>query len=180
MTDLRRLIEEIDELVDKVEETSEDEMEEGLDDNMFDEVVDPLEHDNTTELLNAKTKISRALDVLKDAINDFKTMVVTQIDLIEDAELSAQMEALDKVIMDMSNTLVSEPVQPNDFEEDGFEDAENTEDSEETDSEKTDREETDREEIEQEPEEDEEEPKEVPFDDEASIDLFNPDKKEEK
>lgn len=98
---IKELIEEInrlaeDELIDDFEET------EISDDSFANE--EPVEKDLTSEL-SAKTKISRALDVLIDAIDDFKNSVTQELDLIQDADLTASFELLDEVTSQISSVI---------------------------------------------------------------------------
>ena len=110
------------------------------------ELVEPA--DSTTDELNAKTKISRALDVLVDAIDDFKNVAVAEMNLIDDADLGVSIEGLDSAIFEIRSILngqeavkvEEEPTEP--VMEEPVEEAE--------------------EEVEE----------EIDFDDEAGLDLF--------
>ena len=113
-------------------------------------VAEPI--DSTTDELNAKTKISRALDVLVDAIGDFKNIAVEEMNLIDDADLGVSIETLDSAILEIRSVLNGKevgipempPMEPV-MEEPAEEEAE---------------------------EEVEEEVEEIDFDDEAALDLF--------
>lgn len=107
--------------------------------------------DSTTDELNAKTKISRALDVLVDAIGDFKNVAVEEMNLIDDADLGVSIETLDSAILEIRSVLNGkeagipeeqpmEPVMEEPAEEPAEEEAEDIE--------------------------------EIDFDDEAALDLF--------
>ena len=148
--DLRKLIEEINKLTEH--EFVDDFNSEITDTNLGSD-------ENMTDQLNAKTKISRALDVFKEAIDDFKSAVVEELDLIADAELSATIESLDDITLKITSILAGE----NSVEEDN--EPVNTE-------EELDREDEDTEEATA-PEEDED--VEVNFDNEAELDLFGND-----
>lgn len=148
--DLRKLIEEINRLTEH--EFVDDFNSEITDTNLGSD-------ENMTDQLNAKTKISRALDVLKEAIDDFKSAVVEELDLIADAELSATIESLDDITLKITSILAGE----NSVEEDN--EPVNTE-------EELDREDEETEEATP-PEDDED--VEVNFDDEAELDLFGND-----
>lgn len=144
--DVRKLIEEINAL-------TEDELVDDFDDievSDFELTDEPKVEENTTESLDAKTKISRALDVLADAIEDFKNATVSEIDLVTDADLNVSFESLDGVVSEIRSALngntqpvVEEPVM----------DVEPVDELKDEDS-------------------GEEDFEEVDFDDEASLDLF--------
>ena len=148
--DLRKLIEEINRLTEH--EFVDDFNSEITDTNLGSD-------ENMTDQLNAKTKISRALDVLKEAIDDFKSAVVEELDLIADAELSATIESLDDITLKIASILAGE----NSAEEDN----EPVNAEEELDREDEETEETPA------PEEDED--VEINFDNEAELDLFDND-----
>lgn len=137
-----------------------------IEDEFVDEfpvVPSPETTDNTenlTDTLNAKTKISRALDTLKDAIEDFKSATAEEVDLINDSDLVASFEALDKVVADIASVLPSASATIKDTEE-------ISNDQEEAEVEKTsdnvDNNEADNDE------------ELLNFDDQAELDLFNVD-----
>lgn len=147
---LRKLIEEINRLTEH--EFVDDFNSEITDTNLSSD-------ENITDQLNAKTKISRALDVFKEAIDDFKSAVVEELDLIADAELSTTIESLDDITAKITSILTGE----NSVKEDN--EPVNAE-------EELDREDEETEEATA-PEEDED--AEVNFDDEAELDLFGND-----
>jgi hypothetical protein len=60
-----------------------------------------------TDTLEAKTKISRALDVLIKAVEDFKNETITDIEFIGDNTLLASIEGLDEEIKSIQQNLVS-------------------------------------------------------------------------
>lgn len=96
---IKELIEEInrlaeDELIDDFEETE-----------VSDDSFANVEPRDLTSELSAKTKISRALDVLIDAIDDFKNSVTQELDLIQDADLTASFELLDEVTSQISSVI---------------------------------------------------------------------------
>ena len=88
----------IKKLVEEINRLAEDELIDDFEgiDVPNEPVAMPEPFDLTSEL-NAKTKISRALDVLIDAIDDFKNSVTQELDLIQDADLTASFELLDEV-----------------------------------------------------------------------------------
>ncbi len=143
--DLRKLIEEInalseDELVDEFEDT---------------EVINTeleVKDSTLTDELEAKTKISRALAVLKDQVEDFKNSVIEEVDLINDTTITTSFEALDGILAEIADSLggkeVEEVEEKTEIEIEEPEEAEETEDTE------------------------------VNFDDEASLDLFDIEDKE--
>ena len=143
MKDIKALIENINSLLedDLIDEFEDSEI-------MADQVIGDM--DNTTEQLNAKTKISRALDILVDAIEDFKNTAVTEIDLISDADLGVSIEHLDTAIANIRAVLNN---------------------NQEIDMQKEDSQDN-AELISQEEKEEKEEKEEVSFDDEALLDLF--------
>ena len=140
--ELKKLIEEINRL-------TEDEL---IDEFDTEEINSDIEKDITSEL-NARTKISRALDVLKEAIEDFKDVVLEELDLFEDSDLSGCLECLDDVTDDITSILsggnkIEE--KPEEIEEPEVEDDEEQEDIESED-----------------------ERPEVDFDKEAELNLFD-------
>ena len=147
---LRKLIEEINKL-------TEDEFIDQFNTEVSDE--DLKVNDDLTKELNAKTKVSRALDVLKEAIDDFKDVALEELDLITDADLSKLLECLDDIVVDIKNVLTGkEKVEekPEEKEEIEIEEKEDIEPSEEANTQEA----------------EDEEAEEVNFDDEAELDLF--------
>lgn len=127
-----------------------------IEDEMVDEFETPAITDSnltdTTNLadeLDAKTKIARALEVLKKAVDDFKNATVTEVDLINDSTLMSTIEAIDQEIKTIESSLSgkAEPI------------AEPMDTPMEMDNEQTSDEDSDLEEID--------------FDDEASLDFFS-------
>ena len=57
-----------------------------------------VEETATTEQLDAKTKVSRALDVLKSAVEDFKDSTVEELNVINDSMLFNYAETLEDTI----------------------------------------------------------------------------------
>lgn len=107
----------------------------------------PTTEVKTTDELDAKTKISRALDVLKKAVDDFKNTTVEEVDLLKDSELLNRIANIDGIITAIETILTG----------------------------KEEPEEEPQEPLEEAPEADDEDDEEVNFDDEASLDLFNND-----
>lgn len=127
-----------------------------IEDEMVDEFETPAITDSnltdTTNLadeLDAKTKIARALEVLKKAVDDFKNATVTEVDLINDSTLMSTIEAIDQEIKTIESSLSgkAEPI------------AEPIAEPMEMDNEQTSDEDSDLDEID--------------FDDEASLDFFS-------
>ena len=147
MKDIKALIENINSLLedDLIDEFEDSEI-------IADQVIGDM--DNTTEQLNAKTKISRALDILVDAIEDFKNTAVTEIDLISDADLGVSIEHLDTAIANIRAVLNNN--QEIDMQKEESQDNAELISQEEKEEEK----------------EEKEEKEEVSFDDEALLDLF--------
>lgn len=106
MKDIRAIVEEINSL-------TEDEFVDEFDAEISDTILDePAVQVSATDELDAKTKISRALDVLCDAIEDFKNATVGEIDLVTNADLNVTIEGLDGKINDIRAALNGEaPVQ---------------------------------------------------------------------
>lgn len=111
----------------------------------------PTTEVKTTDELDAKTKISRALDVLKKAVDDFKNTTVEEVDLLKDAELLNRIANIDGIITAIETILTGKE------EPEEAEPQEPLEEAPEADD------------------EDDENGEEVNFDDEASLDLFNND-----
>lgn len=146
--DTKQLVEELnslieDELVDDFEDV------EVSDNHLSEEPEKEPEPRNITDELDAKTKISRALDVLISAVDDFKNAISTEIDLVADADFHNLTEELDNVILSMQNAITGEHLKGANPQEELEEVPED-------------------EKLEDEPEE------EISFEDEASLDLFNP------
>ena len=137
-----------------------------IEDEMVDEFETPAITDinmsdsshNLADELDAKTKVARALEVLKKAVDDFKNATVMEVDLINDSTLMSTIEAIDEEIKTIESTLsgnaepISEPIDvpmemPKDIENEESDEDENLE--------------------------------EIDFDDEASIDFFSDDEDEE-
>ena len=142
----------IKKLIEEINNLTEDELVDDFEDTEVAEVVDTLDDTtNVTDTLDAKVKISRALDVLKDAIDDFKDATIEEIDLVKDADLSVIFEDLDNIISRVTEFLTGKQ--------------ENTEIPVESTEDEI-------EEVPQEDEEDEENEEDANFDDEANLDLF--------
>ena len=146
--DTKQLVEELnslieDELVDDFEDV------EVSDNHLSEEPEKEPEPRKITDELDAKTKISRALDVLISAVDDFKNAISTEIDLVADADFHNLTEELDNVILSMQNAITGEHLKGANSQEELEEVPED-------------------EKVEEEPEE------EISFEDEASLDLFNP------
>lgn len=142
---------------------------------MEDELVDDfgeVEIENTslapevslTDELNAKERIARGLDYLKAAIDTFKSATLTEIDLLNDTNITLALESLDQAVENISNALSGKinTVDKNESE------PEQVEDSEEVDTESEDAEE----EATEEPEEEEEGSEDAEFEEQAEFDLF--------
>ena len=114
-----------------------------------------VEETATTEQLDAKTKVSRALDVLKSAVEDFKDSTVEELNVINDSMLFNYTETLEDTIKMIEGVLNGDMPKEEPVEEE-------TEELEE---------------IETDEEDDEDE--EVDFDDEASLDLFQDEEEED-
>lgn len=142
---IKKLIEEIklaeDELVDN-----------------FDTEIDgdqlSVEETATTEQLDAKTKVSRALDVLKSAVEDFKDSTVEELNVINDSMLFNYTETLEDTIKMIEGVLNGDMPKEAPVEEE-------TEELEEIETDEND------------------EDEEVDFDDEASLDLFQDEEEED-
>lgn len=136
-------------LLEELNKLSEDELVDDFEDvEVSDEHLDTPEEVDTTKELDAKTKISRALDVLKDAIEDFKSATIEELDLISDADLTASFEQLDTITSDIQNIITGKT--------DTVESEAKPEELETVEDEET----------------EDDDLEEVNFDDEATIDLF--------
>lgn len=149
MDDIKKLVEEInslveDELIDDFDNVEVSDAELIEDEPNFEPSAN-----NATEELGAKTKISRALDVLSDAVEDFKNDIFTELDLINDSDFSVLVENLGNIIQDMRNNLLNNSIKKEEEAEelDVDEVSDNTSDAEPDEA-------------------------EVDFDTEASLDLF--------
>lgn len=107
----------------------------------------PTTEVNVTDELDAKTKISRALDVLKKAVDDFKNTTVEEVDLLKDSELLNKIANIDGILATIETILTGKEPEEAEPEEP----------------------------LEEAPEADDEDDEELNFDDEASLDLFNND-----
>ena len=96
MSDIRKVVEDINEFVDDMEATPVVDQFDGaeLDNSNLTTSNAPLEDNNATEILSAKTKISRAFDVLKDAFNDFQNQIVDSVELSGDNDILQAVDAL--------------------------------------------------------------------------------------
>ena len=151
MDDIKKLVEEInsmveDELVDDFDNVEISDAELIEDEPDF----EPLAN-NPTEELGAKTKVSRALDVLSEAVEDFKNDIFTELDLIKDSDFSVLVENLDNLIQDMRNNLLNNSVKKEEEKEEELLDTDDVPDN---------------------TSDDEQDETEVDFDTEASLDLF--------
>lgn len=114
--DIRKLIEEInalteDELIDDFE----------AQEPLAVEEIDllPVEHEvdevSTADSLDAKTKIAKALEEVKESIEYFKQITSEELDLVKDANLNISIEELDNKISEIEAILaggkIEEPVE---------------------------------------------------------------------
>lgn len=113
-----------------------------------------VEETATTEQLDAKTKVSRALDVLKSAVEDFKDSTVEELNVINDSMLFNYTETLEDTIKMIEGVLNGDMPKEEPVEEE-------TEELEEIETDEDD------------------EDEEVDFDDEASLDLFQDEEEED-
>ena len=95
-----------------IEELKQFTEEDFIEDEIVDEFETPIISDvnlndtaNLADELDAKTKIARALEVLKKAVDDFKNSTVTEIDLINDSTLLSTIEAIDEEIKTIESSL---------------------------------------------------------------------------
>jgi hypothetical protein len=102
MEDIRAIVEEINSL------TEDEFVDEFVDAEISDAVLEEPAQHSATEELDAKTKISRALDVLCDAIEDFKNTTAGEIDLVTNADLNLTIEGLDGKINEIRSALNGE------------------------------------------------------------------------
>jgi hypothetical protein len=170
MKDIRKLIETINALTEGgiKEETLEDTIE-----TEVPEIKSTIEDTmSTADKLAAKTKIARALEVLKDAIEEFKDASVEKVDLLKDEELLGAIEGLDLAVGTIEKNLNPESDILDNPLNAAFKDELPAEDEEEEAEETADDEELELG-TEEEDEEDEEDEEEHDFDAEASLDLLN-------
>ena len=102
MADIKKIIEDLnsileDELIDQFDMESVE-----LENDVKAEIEKPL---SLTDELDAKTKISRALDNFKKALEDFKSASISEIDLIKDSNIIDSMECLTKCCSDIESAL---------------------------------------------------------------------------
>lgn len=128
------------------------------------------------DTFDAKAKIARCLENLKQAVEDFKEATAEKVDLLKDELLLEQIEKLDVTVKDIEVALASgSNILGNSELNDAFKtelpsddfDTEETEEDEETE------EETSEDEDEIEDDEEDEDEGEYSFDDQAGLDLFN-------
>lgn len=155
--ELNKLCVPVSEEADMMEDTFIDEFEAELTPSFNDEA-------SLVDQLDAKTKIARAVEVLKKAVEDFKDSTVGEVDLLDDASLISSIESLDDVVKLLEDGLKlgTGEIQPNEPEmeenemENDFQDEEVIEDNDD---------------IEENAED--EELEEIDFDDEAALDFLN-------
>ena len=94
--DIKKLIEEI--------KLAEDELVDDFDTEIDGDQIS-VEETATTEQLDAKTKVSRALDVLKSAVEDFKASTVDELNVINDSMLFNYTETLEETITTIEGVL---------------------------------------------------------------------------
>ena len=128
------------------------------------------------DTFDAKAKIARCLENLKQAVEDFKEATAEKVDLLKDELLLEQIEKLDVTVKDIEVALASgSNILGNSELNDAFKTElpaeEETETKEEENSDDSENEDSD---DEDEIEEDEDEVGEYDFDDQAGLDLFNP------
>ena len=142
---IKKLIEEI--------KLAEDELVDNFDTEIDGDQLN-VEETATTEQLDAKTKVSRALDVLKSAVEDFKDSTVEELNVINDSMLFNYTETLEDTIKMIEGVLNGDMPKEEPVEEE-------TEELEEIETDEND------------------EDEEVDFDDEASLDLFQDEEEED-
>ena len=140
--DIKKLIEDINLL-------AEDELVDEFETPVVDDVVVTEEKPSITSELEAKTRISRAFDTLKDALDYFKDITAEELDLVQDSLLNSTIEQLSNDIWAIESCLHNDPVKDTEEVVDEIEVEDDIED------------------------EDNVEEEEVSFDDEAQLDLFN-------
>lgn len=113
MKEFEKLIEDINEFADDLE-TVEDQFN-GAEIDMNDTVIEPQ---NATEMLAAKTKISRAFDVLKDAFNDFQDQIVDSIELSGDNDITTAIDALANSVTSLQQAIAPQAAKSTPFEMD--------------------------------------------------------------
>lgn len=148
--DVRKLIEEInaiteDELIDDFEPSEVE--------SFTDIPVDNQQTGSVADTLDAKTKIAKALEDVKEAIAYFKDITSQELDFVKDAAINFAIETLDTDITTIENALQGNNQEP---------------------QEQVDNMELEDVDADQEPENDEsnEDEEELNFDDEAELDLF--------
>lgn len=169
MADIKKIIEDLnsileDELVDQFDMESVE-----LENDVKTEIEKPI---SLTDELDAKTKISRALDNFKKALEDFKSASISEIDLIKDSNIIDSMECLTKCCSDIESALSGKNDLKNQMELDLVEEPQEVEEDSVEPIEVEDDEKLD---IESEDEklDDESEDDYSSFEEEAEFDLFN-------
>lgn len=106
---------EIQKLIEEINRLTEDDMDEvTLQDEIEPEhpaeVVDEPEFNDNMSLadqFDAKARIARALEALKDAVNEFKDATAEKIDLLKDQALTGGIEKLDDLMVEIEKALAS-------------------------------------------------------------------------
>lgn len=106
---------EIQKLIEEINRLTEDDMDEvtlqdEIEPEQPAEVVDEPEFNDNMSLadqFDAKARIARALEALKDAVNEFKDATAEKIDLLKDQALTGGIEKLDGLMVEIENALAS-------------------------------------------------------------------------
>lgn len=105
---LKKLVESINELVASEEEITDVQDTVDIDDATLDDPVGLVDY-STTDKLDAKTKISRAFDVLKKAFDDFQTDIVEDIEISSDSEILNSIQDLEVAFTNVENAIAATP-----------------------------------------------------------------------
>lgn len=106
---------EIQKLIEEINRLTEDDMDEvtlqdEIEPEQPAEVVDEPEFNDNMSLadqFDAKARIARALEALKDAVNEFKDATAEKIDLLKDQALTGGIEKLDGLMVEIEKALAS-------------------------------------------------------------------------
>lgn len=102
---LKKLVESINELVASEEEIADvQDTTVDIDDTTLEDTVEIIDY-STTDKLDAKTKISRAFDVLKKAFDDFQTDIVEDIEISSDSDILRAVEELEASFDNLGNAI---------------------------------------------------------------------------
>lgn len=103
--DIRKIVEQINKLTEQ--DIDEIQLQDEVDAEV--PVQEPAFNDNMSlaDQFDAKARIARALDALKDAVEEFKNATAEKVDLLKDQALTMGIEKLDAIVPEIENALVT-------------------------------------------------------------------------